>query len=65
MPDSDEVDLDELVERIKSDIDVEDTDREPVAFGLEALMILVKVEDEEGVLNLSKIRLLKWMELTL
>lgn len=48
MPEDDTVDLDELLEEIESNVNVEDTDKEPVAFGLEALKILVRIPDEEG-----------------
>jgi translation elongation factor aEF-1 beta len=48
MPKHDTTDLDELLEKIESNVNVEDADREPVAFGLEALKILVRVSDEEG-----------------
>ena len=55
MPVNDAVDLDNIVENIREAVDVEDTDREDIAFGLEALKILVKVDDNsggtEGVVN--------------
>lgn len=48
MPNDDTVDTDELLEEIESEVDVKDSDTEAVAFGIEALKILVSVSDEDG-----------------
>lgn len=48
MPNDDTVDTDELLEDIESEVNVEDSDTEAVAFGIEALKILVSLSDEEG-----------------
>lgn len=48
MPNDDTVDTDELLEQIESEVNVEDSDTEAVAFGIEALKILVSLSDEEG-----------------
>lgn len=48
MPENNTVDTDELLEDIKSEVEVKDSETEAVAFGLEALKILVDVPDEEG-----------------
>ena len=48
MPNDNTVDTNELLEEIESEVDVRDSDREAVAFGIEALKILVSVSDEDG-----------------
>lgn len=48
MPNDDTIDTDELLEDIESEVDVKDSDTEAVAFGIEALKILVSVSDEDG-----------------
>jgi len=49
MPESPEVDLEELKTVIKGAVDVHDIVEEPIGFGLSALKIAVVVPDEEGV----------------
>ena len=48
MPDSVEVDIDNVVEQIKSKVDVADVKIEPIAFGLKAIKIMVVTQDGEG-----------------
>lgn len=54
MPSSPEVDLEEVSNKIKNMINVQDLRIEPVAFGLNALKILIIVPDKEGA-NTDKI----------
>ena len=48
MPKAVDIDLDKLEEEIKSKINPERIQRQPVAFGLVALLITKVVEDKEG-----------------
>lgn len=54
MPSSPEVNLEEISNKIKEKINVQDFKIEPLAFGLKALKILVVVPDKEGA-NTDKI----------
>ena len=56
LPESVEVNLDELEEKIKEKLQPERIEREPIAFGLTALKIVKFVKDEAGeVENCEKI----------
>ncbi len=48
MPESVETDLDGLLSKIKEKINVERVEKEPIAFGLVALKVSVRVEDTGG-----------------
>ena len=48
MPEGVETDLDGLLNKIKEKIDVERAEKEPIAFGLVALKVSVRVEDTGG-----------------
>ena len=48
MPDSVEVDIDKVVEQVKSKVDVTDIKIEPIAFGLKAIKVMVVTQDGEG-----------------
>ncbi|MFB6191061.1 MAG: elongation factor 1-beta [Candidatus Nanohaloarchaea archaeon] len=48
MPEDAETDLDELEDRVRDRIDVDEAQREEVAFGLQALMVSTQTTDEEG-----------------
>jgi translation elongation factor aEF-1 beta len=48
LPKTVEVDLDKLEEKIKAAIDPEKIQREPIAFGLVAFLIVKYVQDAEG-----------------
>ncbi|MFB6213283.1 MAG: elongation factor 1-beta [Candidatus Nanohaloarchaea archaeon] len=48
MPENAETDLDDLEERVRDRIDVDEAQREEVAFGLQALMVSTQTTDEEG-----------------
>ncbi|MEM1689002.1 MAG: elongation factor 1-beta [Candidatus Hadarchaeales archaeon] len=48
MPEDTEVNLAELEKRIREKVKVFAVEREPIAFGLEALRIATVVEDKEG-----------------
>lgn len=51
LPKEVEVDLDKLEERIRKEINPQKVSREPIAFGLVAINIVVFVEDAEGTLD--------------
>jgi len=48
MPEGVETDLDGLLSKIKEKINVERIEKEPIAFGLVALKVSVRVEDAGG-----------------
>jgi len=48
MPESTEVDLTKLEQQIRKRVKVFAVEREPIAFGLEALRLVTVVEDKEG-----------------
>lgn len=48
MPEGVETDLDGLLSKIKEKINVERVEKEPIAFGLVALKVSVRVEDAGG-----------------
>jgi len=48
MPESAEVDLARLEQEVKSRVKVHSVEREPIAFGLEALRIIAVVQDAAG-----------------
>jgi len=48
MPESPEVDLDELERQVKERAEVHSVGREPIAFGLQALKVVALVEDAAG-----------------
>ena len=48
MPESIETDLDNLLSKIKEKVKVERVEKEPIAFGLVALKVSVRVEDAGG-----------------
>ena len=48
MPENPEVDIDKVVEDIKSKIDVKDIKIEPIAFGLKSVKVMVITDDSEG-----------------
>lgn len=51
LPKTVEVDLDKLEEKIKSAIDPERIEREPIAFGLVAIRVVKLIPDAEGELE--------------
>jgi elongation factor 1-beta len=51
MPKSSDVDLDKLESQLKTEVNPERMQREPIAFGLIAILITVVVEDAEGVMD--------------
>ena len=55
MPDGLEIDLDGLKETIKKDVGVivkvHDLREQPIAFGLKALLVMVTIPEQEGVLE--------------
>lgn len=48
MPEDSETDLDELEDEVRERIEVDDVERDEVAFGLQALMVSTMTTDEEG-----------------
>ncbi len=48
MPEDAETDLDEIEEGVRDRIDVDEVQRDEVAFGLQALMVSTMTTDEEG-----------------
>lgn len=48
MPEDAETDLDEVEEGVRERIDVDEVERDEVAFGLQALMVSTMTTDEEG-----------------
>ncbi len=48
MPEGSEVDLDRVAELVKERVDVHKIEREPIAFGLEALIVIAVVPDAAG-----------------
>jgi len=54
MPSSPEIDLEEVSNKIKNMLNVQDSRIEPLAFGLKALKILIIVPDKQGA-NTDKI----------
>jgi elongation factor 1-beta len=48
MPESTEVDLDSLEAEVRRRVRVHSVSREPIAFGLEALLVVAVVEDAAG-----------------
>jgi elongation factor 1-beta len=48
MPEGTEVDLAKLEQQIRERVKVFSVEREPIAFGLEALRLVTVVEDKEG-----------------
>lgn len=48
MPESPEINLDKILEKIKSSFRVEDSKTTPLAFGLKSLDILILTEDSGG-----------------
>lgn len=48
MPEDAETDLSEIEEEVRERIDVDEAEREEVAFGLQALMVSTMTTDEEG-----------------
>lgn len=48
MPKDAEVDLNQLIEKIREVIEVESINREPVAFGLESLNVMTVIPDASG-----------------
>ena len=51
MPESVEVDLDSLEQKIKSEISPQRIQRVPIAFGLNAIQIIKLVEEKEGEMD--------------
>lgn len=55
MPDGLEIDLDGLKETIKKDVGaivkVHDIGEQPIAFGLKALLVMVTIPEQEGILD--------------
>ncbi len=58
MPESVDVDLDQLQNKIKETVDAKDFGLEDIAFGLKAIKVAMELQDIEGILdeNLDKIR---------
>ncbi len=48
MPEDAETDLDEIEDGVRDRINVDDVERDEVAFGLQALMVSTMTTDEEG-----------------
>jgi len=48
MPEDAETDLDEIEEEVRERIEVDEVERDKVAFGLQALMVSTMTTDEEG-----------------
>ena len=48
MPEGSEVDLDRVAELVKARVDVHKIEKEPIAFGLEALVVTAVVPDAAG-----------------
>lgn len=51
MPESVETNLDEIEEKIKSNINPQKMERQPIAFGLNAIKIVKLVEEKEGEMD--------------
>lgn len=57
MPTGTEIDLNKLEQEIKTKINPQRIEREPIAFGLVALNVTVLIEDKEGLLEATESKL--------
>ena len=51
MPESTDVDLDELEDRIREKINPARMERQPIAFGLEAILLVKQIPEKDGELD--------------